>query len=49
MNDKTAKLDRLPKGWKALEGATTAPKGWVWASNGKSRFSGEYEHALVRA
>lgn len=44
-----AKLDRLPEGWKALEGATTAPKGWYWASNGKSRFSGEYEHALVRA
>lgn len=43
------KLDELPKGWRYIEGALTAPNGWRWASNGKSRFGGDYEHALVRA
>ena len=42
------KLETLPKGWKRVEGATTAPRGWYWASNGKSRFGGEYRQALVR-
>lgn len=41
-------LDSLPKGWKYLDGATTAPNGFRWASNGKSRFSADYRHALVR-
>lgn len=41
-------LDSLPKGWKWLEGATTAPNGFRWANNNKSRFSVEYRHALVR-
>lgn len=33
--------------WKDLPGATNAPKGMKWQSNGKSRFSGEYKHRLV--
>lgn len=35
-----------PKGWKKLEGATTAPKGYTWYSNGKGLFSG-YKDGLV--
>ena len=42
------RLDALPDGWRWIEGASTAPLGWRWASNGKSRFSPEYRHALVR-
>lgn len=38
----------IPKGWKKLEGAITAPKGYSWYWNGKSRFSGEFECALVK-
>lgn len=41
------KIDRVPEGWKVIRGAQTAPIGWVWVCNGKSRFGGEYEHALV--
>ena len=40
--------DRLPKGWIFLSGARTAPYGYKWISNGKSRFSNDYEHALLR-
>ena len=43
----TQTLDRLPAGWRYLTGALTAPVGYRWASNGKSRWSGEYRHALV--
>ena len=35
-------------GWKRIEGALTAPIGYHWENNGKSRFSGEYEHRLVK-
>lgn len=41
-------LDSLPKGWKWLDGAVTASNCYRWASNGKSRFSADYCHALVR-
>lgn len=43
------KIDHIPDGWRKVKGALTAPIGWVWYCNGKSRFSGnkEYEHALV--
>lgn len=40
-------LEEKPEGWIKLEGATTAPNGYSWYSNGKSRFGDEYEHALV--
>jgi hypothetical protein len=41
-------LDSIPTGWIKVKGATTAPEGYSWYSNGKSRFSGEYECALVK-
>lgn len=41
-------FDSLPDGWQYLDGVTTAPHGYRWASNGKSRFSAGYRHALVR-
>lgn len=41
-------LDRLPEGWRYLGGSTTAPLGYRWACNIKSRFGGEYRHALVK-
>lgn len=37
----------IPDGWKVREGAQTAPLGYVWIWNGKSRFSREYRAALV--
>ncbi len=40
-------LKKMPQGWKVRKGATTAPIGYVWVYNGKSRFGGEYEQALV--
>lgn len=44
------RLESLPDGWRYNDGAMTAPRGWRWADNGKSRFgkSKEYRHALVR-
>lgn len=34
--------------WQPIQGATTAPIGYHWESNGKSRFGGEYEAKLVK-
>ena len=43
------KLDALPEGWRKIGGAVTAPDGYYWASNGKSRFfSKEFQHALIK-
>lgn len=42
------KLDKLPEGWKYTKGAQTAPQGYKWANNGKSRFKPGYEQALVK-
>ena len=42
------KLNELPKGWKYTEGAQTAPDGYRWANNGKSRFRSGYERALIK-
>lgn len=45
-------LDAPPKGWRRMEGATTAPNGWEWWGHGsmfwKSNGLERYEHALVR-
>lgn len=38
----------MPKGWKVIEGAQTAPDGYIWINNGKSLFGGEYEQGLLR-
>lgn len=46
VNGKT--LQYHPKGWKPVENALTNSKGYTWYSNGKSRFSGQYETALVK-
>lgn len=35
--------------WRDIPGATTAPSGYKWQSNGKSRFGGEYKNRLVKA
>ena len=39
-------ISNMPKGWKEIKGASNL-RGYKWVSNGKSRFSGEYEHALL--
>ena len=45
----TIRLDNpMPDGWKEINGAMTAPNGYVWIFNGKSVFSKEYEHALLK-
>lgn len=38
----------MPKGWKILKGAATAPKGYIWIWNGESRFGCEYRHGLLK-
>ena len=37
----------IPPGYSVILGASTAPVGSVWICNGKSRFSGERQKALV--
>lgn len=41
-------FDEIPQGWKQIVGAMTAPVGYEWISNGKSRFSADYRKALVK-
>ncbi len=42
-------LDKLPEGWKfSIASANCAPNGYKLATNGKSRFSGEYKSAWVK-
>jgi len=43
-----AVLDHAPEGWKVVGGCTNAPAGYRFISNNKSRFGGEYQHALVK-
>lgn len=38
--------DEMPEGWRFLD-CPSSP-GYKWICNGKSRFSKEYEHALLR-
>ena len=40
-------LDHVPEGWKVVPRATAGPPGYRWINNNKSRFGGEYKHALV--
>lgn len=44
------RLDHIPDGWRKIDGATTAPLGYTWYSNGKSRFTipKVYDQALVK-
>lgn len=43
-------IETLPTGWKAIEGAQTAPNGYVWVHNCKNPFAPDagYETALLR-
>lgn len=43
-------LDKMPKGWKVLQGAQNAPNGYVWVFNGKDPFkkNSEYASALLK-
>jgi len=41
-------FERMPEGWAVLEGATTAPIGYMWIWNCKSRFGGGFRHALMK-
>lgn len=34
--------------WTPISGANTAPSGYIWYSNGKSRFDEKYKTALFR-
>jgi hypothetical protein len=45
---KCTTLRHHAEGWKEIRGATTAPSGYVWIYNGKSIFSKEYRHALLK-
>ena len=40
-------LECIPEGWQVLIGATTAPKGYRFICNNKSRWSNERKTALV--
>lgn len=42
-------LNELPEGWRYIEGAITAPRGYKWAWNVKSHFGGEYKQRLIRS
>ncbi len=44
------KYEKMPNGWKILQGATTAPKGYVWIWNGKPRFgvNAGFKQALLK-
>lgn len=40
-------FSKVPKGFKRDEGATTAPRGKVWITNGKSFFGGKRVSGLI--
>ena len=42
------KYKSVPKGFTKLKGATTAPRGYEWYSNKKSRFTKGYKSVLVK-
>jgi hypothetical protein len=41
-------LNEIPDGWGYIKNAMTAPVGYRWICNKKSRFSGDYESALLK-
>lgn len=41
-------MHEIPQGWKITRGAQTAPKGYEWIDNNKSRFGGERKTALLK-
>lgn len=46
-NEHIPVYDEIPKGWKILEGALTAPRGYKWITNGKSIFAKERKIAFL--
>ena len=42
------RVNSPPKGYRKTIGATTAPNGYSWYNNGKSRFSGKRKSVLVK-
>ncbi len=40
--------DKMPKGFKVLKGALTAPNGFCWVYNGKSLFDDNRRKALLK-
>ena len=47
-SDKLREYQSMPEEWRVVEGATTAPRGFVVISNGKSRFAPGRESGLLR-
>lgn len=41
-------IDKLPDGWGKIEGALTAPKGYVWVNNKKSLWDKDYQQAIIK-
>lgn len=39
---------RMPKDWKEDKGATTAPIGYKWITNGKSLFKGQRKCGFIK-
>lgn len=46
-DDRYPIIYKMPKGWKVLLNATTAPKGTVWVTNNLPQFSGKRKYALL--
>lgn len=40
--------DKIPDGWFIVEGAMTAPQGYVWICNNKSLFDGTRKNGLLK-
>lgn len=40
--------NQLPKGWKIINGALTAPLGYIWISNNQSRFKGQRKSGIIK-
>lgn len=42
-------LDKLPEGWKIVNSPLSyVPDGYAWATNCKSRFTEDFDHALIK-
>lgn len=40
--------DTIAQGWHEVEGAMTAPKGYMWIASNDSLFSGRRKHKLIK-
>ena len=48
MENEVKRFYSMPSGCGVIEGAQTAPVGWVWINNRRSPFDGDYQHALLK-